>query len=270
MKQSLYFFALAAVFSLSASCIHKSPNTVRDIASLQAPNGLEGIWFLQGTSSVRGPYNGELELRKSSDGTYDAVRIITYINHYFKGYKVQEVWTGKAVLDQNALTVSYNLKGADYVTQLGALKRTPEDFKGYLNVLAQFANGDKGLASNFSDRKSTSYMEWITTRRDLEAKPLWKDERHNLDAKGRRIPLPVRAIIAITKKKIGFDKDPLVKAYSKRKEFQEERPYIVFDPTDFAFYRANRDTLRVTNKVSDDISLTEAILKRVAYSPSLY
>ncbi|QDK36173.1 hypothetical protein [Bdellovibrio sp. NC01] len=262
----LFLFLGVLVFS---ACSTKEKKLPRDIASLQMNNAVEGIWFLQGTSSSRGPYNGELELRKSSDGTYNVVRVVTYINYFYDGLKVQEVWTGKAVAEGNLLTVSYDLKQADFITKLGGQSRDVVEFKNTINVLERFAPSEKGLTTAFTDRKASNYTEWLTTRRDLEARPLWQDERRNIDAKGPRIPVPVRAVIAAFKAKIGYDKDPLVKSYKNRKEFEDERPYIVFDPTDFAFYRENKDVIRVVNKITDDISITEASIKRNAYAPSL-
>lgn len=254
----------------SASCQHRPQKQVpRDIASLQANGGMEGIWFLQGTSSTRGPYNGELELRKAADGTYDVVRVATYINYFFDGLKVQEVWTGKAVATPDSLTISYDLRQGDFITRLGKHKRDQSDFANPVTVLSRYVGTPNGLSTSYSDKKVSSYKEWITTRRPLEAKPLWVNERQKISAQGPKVPLAVRAVIKAFKWDIGYDKDPLVKSYSKRAEFKDEHPYVIFDPTDFQFYRKNKDIIRVTNKVVDDISITEAVVKRNAYSPSL-
>lgn len=263
------FFPLGIAFLLFTSCAQLSPKTTREIASLQAPRNLEGIWFLQGTNSLRGPYNGEIELRRANDGTYNVVRVITYIKYYYEGYKVQEIWTGKAVADTQSLTINYTLKQADYITRLGTLKRDPKDFKTSLSLMERYEDSDKGLTAHVNDRSVSTYSEWITTRRDLEAVPLWVDQRTKLDAKGPNVPLVVRGVIKAFKMKIGYDKDPLVKSYNQRKEFKEENPYFIFDPTDFDFYQKNRDTVRVTNKITDDISLAEVLVKRNAYSPTV-
>ncbi|HWU42288.1 MAG TPA: hypothetical protein VN132_02580, partial [Bdellovibrio sp.] len=172
---SLLFLSL-----LTSSCATKEKHLPRDIASLQMSNGVEGIWFVQGSSTTRGPYNGDLELRKSNDGTYNAVRVITYINSFFDGLKVQEVWTGKAVAEGNALSVSYDLSQADFITRLGTATREPSDFKNKINILERFVRSEKGLTAQFADRKVSNYTEWLTERRNLEAKPLWINERVNL------------------------------------------------------------------------------------------
>ncbi|WP_295900356.1 hypothetical protein [uncultured Bdellovibrio sp.] len=265
---SSFLFLFLSVFLLN-SCTHKEKLIPRDVASLQANGGMEGIWFLQGTSSTRGPYNGELELRRSNDGTFNVVRAVTYINYFFDGLKVQEIWTGKAVATGDSVTITYDIRQGDFITRLGNQKREPSDFRNPVTVISRFVASPAGLATQFADKKVSNYSEWITTRRDLEAKPLWVNERKNLDAKGPRIPLAVRGVINLFKLKIGYDKDPLVKSYKDRPEFKDEHPYIVFDPTDFEFYRTNKDIIRVVNKITDDISITESVVKRNAYSPTL-
>ncbi|UOF00323.1 hypothetical protein [Bdellovibrio reynosensis] len=269
MKTICSAFLFLLGFFILNSCSHKERQIPRDIASLQANGGMEGIWFVQGSSSTRGPYNGEIELRRSNDGTFNVVRVVTYINYFFDGLKVQEVWTGKAVAEKDALTISYDIRQGDFIQKLGNVKRDPTDFRNSINVVSRFAISPQGLASHYSDKKVSSYTEWITTRRDLETKPLWVNERKKFDAKGDKVPLIVRGVIKAFKMDIGYEKDPLVKSYKDRSEYKNEQPYVVFDPTDFEFYRHNNDVIRVVNKVTDDISITESVVKRNAYAPTL-
>ncbi|UYL10477.1 hypothetical protein B9G69_007790 [Bdellovibrio sp. SKB1291214] len=268
MKYFSFLFLFLSL-TLFTSCATQEKQIPRDIASLQSSGAMEGIWFLQGTSSTRGPYNGELELRKSSDGTYDAIRIVTYINYFYDGLKVQEVWTGKAVAAGDTLVMSYDLRQGDFITKLGTDQRNSSDFTNPITVVTRFIATDKGLASQFSDKKFSNYTEWITTRRNLEAKPLWINLRTNVDARGPDVPWAVQKVINIFKRDIGYGKDPYVQSFKNRKEFKEERPFIVFDPTDYNFYQANKDIIRVVNKITDNISITEASVKRNAYSPTL-
>lgn len=268
MKQLLHFSVLSLLFLAVIACSHETKVVPRDIASLQA-SGVEGIWFLQGSSSTRGPYNGELEFRKSNDGTYDVVRVATYINSYFEGLKVQEVWIGKAVPTEENLTISFDLKQGDYVTALDKNRRAESDFRNNVTLVVQFTPKDRGLQAQFSDKKASKYSEWLTTKRNLESEPLWKDLRAKRDAAEKPNPPAVAAAIKNFKKKIGYDKDPLVNSYKEKPEFKTETPYVISDVTDFEFYRKNKDIIRVVNKVTDDISIAEAAVKRNAYSPSL-
>lgn len=263
------FLLLATLSFFVGSCTHKEKKVVRDIASLQAAGGAEGIWFLQGTSSTLGPYNGELELRKASDGTFDVVRVVTYINYFFDGLKVQEVWTGKALAQEDSLTVSYNIRHGDFIARLDDQKREPADFRDIAPITARFFGAKAGLQTRFKDQKVSTYSEWITTRRPLDEKPLWINERKTLDARGRSVPLVARGLIKAFKMDIGYEKDPTVKQYKDRPEYKEEKAVVIFDPTDFEFYRKNNDVIRVVNKITDTISLTEAVVKRNAYAPDL-
>lgn len=268
MKSFSFLFLFLSVV-LSLSCQHKEKQVPRDIASLQANGGMEGIWFLQGTSSSRGPYNGELELRKASDGTFDVVRIVTYINYFFDGLKVQEVWTGKAVATPDSLTVTYDIRQADFIKKLGTLKRADSDFAAPITIISRYAVTPNGLATQYSDKKESSYSEWITTRRTLELKPLWVDQRHKISAKGPKVPLFVQGVIKAFKWDIGYEKDPWVKSFRHKPEFKNENPYLIYDPTDFEFYRKNKDVIRVANKIVDEISITESVVKRNAYALTL-
>ncbi len=269
MKLAISFLLFFVSFIAFTGCSSPEKKIPRDIASLQASGGMEGIWFVQGTSSTRGPYNGEIELRKSNDGTFSVVRIVTYINSFFDGLKVQEVWTGKAVATNDSLTISYDIKQADFIMRLGNLKRKATDFLAPVEVVSRFIPSNKGLATQFSDKNSSTYTEWLTTIRELEPEPLWINRRVNLDAKGKSIPIVVKAAITVAKGHLDFDKDPFVRTYRARPEFKDQQPYFVFDPTDFEFYRNNKDVIRVVNKVTDNISITEAVVKRNAYAPTL-
>lgn len=259
---------VVATFSFSA-CTQKEKKPVRAIASIAAEAPMEGIWFLQGTSSTRGPYNGELELRKASDGTFDVRRVVTYINYFFDGLRVQEVWIGKAVAHSGSLTVSYELLQGDFITRLGDLKRQPSEFKNPMTIVSRFQPEKAHIAAQFVDLANTTYSEWLTTRRDLQEKPMWIDERRKIEAQGPAIPNQVRQSIRKFKAETKFDSHALVKLQKERTEFRQEKPYIVLDGSDYDFYRENKNTIRVVNKLVDKISATEAVVKRNAYSPTL-
>lgn len=263
------FFVL--IFGLCA-CAQKPTSTgFRGIASLQNPADVEGIWDLQGSNASRGPYTGQMELRRSHDGTFSVIRVINYIRYYYQGLRVQEVWTGKAVPSQQNLVVTYDLKAADFVTSYESTKRSPEDFKKTVSINEFFNPTEKNtLESKFSDSTGSAYQEWIMSKKSLGDKPLWSDERANLSAKSpRALPASVKNQIRSAKAKIGFDKDAFVKSYAHRVEFKNEQPFIVFDPTDYDFYQKDNEVLRVTNKSIDGISLVEALIRRNAYAPSL-
>ncbi len=216
------------------ACVHEdSMLKNRGLASLEGPRAAEGIWDLQGSNNPRGPYTGELELRRLSNGTYHAIRTINYISFYYQGLRVQEVWTGLAVPNKSGVVVTYDLATSDFITQLGTEKRTPEDLAGPLTLNEFFNLTDKNtFEAKFSDRREAIYHEWITTKRDLQSQPLWKSERSSINLTGQK----------------------------NGKLFQ------IKDPTDYSFYRENIEALRVNNKPIDNISLAESLLRRNAYA----
>lgn len=261
---SLFFILLGAI-----SCSHKQRLIPRDIASLKQTDTVEGIWFLQGTSNIRGPYNGELEFRKSNDGTFDVVRIVTYINYFYDGLKVQEVWTGKAVASDDSIVISYELAQADFISKLNDIRREDSQFTHRARVDMSFKTGKSGLATSFSDRKGSQYSEWMTTRRDIEKSVSWKDKRILQEVRLPKMPMDLVKSSELMKKKIGFYNSDLAKKNLSKPEFKSAKFYLVTDPTDFEFYRENKDTIRIINKVTDDISIAESVVKRNAYAPTL-
>lgn len=251
---------------ISVSCSHKSKNIPRSIASLSRNDQLEGIWFLQGTSSVRGPYNGEIEFRKKQNGTYSVIRIATYINNFYEGLKVQEVWVGEAVADNDSIVVVYELKSADFITRLNNLKRQVSDFRSPKEVVSRFIVKTEGLTTEYSDKKSSIYKEWITTRRDLDANPLWAEQKYTLPVKSDRFNTADLRELKSAQAEAGYLQDPLAKSFLAKRS----QPKIEIDESDYQFYKENKDVLRVVNKITDVIAVAEDVQKRNAYSPSLY
>lgn len=147
------FTVIAALF-LCSCAHHEMPNKFRGIASLQNRSELEGIWFLQGSNDARGPYNGELELRMASDGTYTATRVVNYISFYYEGLRVQEVWVGKALPGEAGIVITFSLNPSQSVNEFYKL-------------------GSKdNLEAVFQNQNATTYKEWITTRTSLDDKYL--------------------------------------------------------------------------------------------------
>ena len=258
---------LGSILFLSA-CAHPVKPVPRDIASLNEAGKVAGIWVLQGTSSTRGPYNGELELRPSHDGTFDVVRVVTYINYFYDGLRVQEVWTGKAVPDTDTLTLSYDLRQGEYITKLGETSKSARDLQTPLTVTMRFLPTPAGLAAQFSDMKVSEYSEWLTTSRPLDAQPLWKGESLTISAQGKTIPATERKKVREAQKILNFTKDPFIQNYKNKPQFKNELPEIFVEGVDQGFYRSNKDTIRLVNKITDDATIMEAVLRQNAYMPS--
>lgn len=254
---------LGSVFFVS--CAQKTKNIPRSIASLSKNDQLEGTWFLQGTSDMRGAYNGEIEFRKGTNGTYAVTRIATYINSFYEGLKVQEVWTGEAVADSDSIVVVYHLKSADFITRLNNNKRQVSDFRSPKEVVARFVVRSEGLKTEFSDKKFSHYNEWISTQRPLDTLPLWTENKKTVSIRSDRMIASDLELLKKQQKQIGYTSDPLAKSLLKR----ATQPKLIIDQSDYDFYKKHKDILRVVNKITDDIAVAEAVQKRNSFAPSL-
>lgn len=263
--QLCFFFLF--IFLLSCTTTREIQSLSIDITRHAVDAISPGIFQIQGTHTQRGSYSGKLEIRSGNDNNFEVTRIITYDHFQFENLTIQEVWTGTALIDANGeLIVSYTLDQADFMSRLGTLKRTPDEFKNPWVVTSRFNSKSSILTSTFQDKYHETYSESLIAKNPLTETPLWENQRTNLDASGNKIPTLLRPILALTEARTGFSNDPYVKSFSDRPEFKEARPYIVFDPTDFDFYRAHRNVLRVDNKVLDPISLTESLGRHDAYA----
>lgn len=230
---------------------------------------MAGIWFLQGTSSTRGPYNGELELRPSNDGTFDAIRIVTYINYFYDGLRVQEVWQGKAIADNDTLTVSYQLRQGEFITKLDDTSKSAKELRTPITLDMRYLPTSNGLAAKFSDGKVSEYSEWLTTSRPLEAQPLWANSQRIITVRSKPIPAAERRKIRDAQRILEYFKEPFVQSYKNRPEFKNEQVEIVVDNGDVEFYKNQKDIIRLISKITDDATIAESVLKQNAYMPSL-
>lgn len=232
-----HFYFVLFVF-LFSGCTQAPVSVVsRGVASLNEQTKIEGIWELQGSHSERGPYTGDLQLTKKSNGTYSVIRLVNYVSFYSEGLRVQEVWTGTAALSSGNLVVTYELSKGQFLTEYGILKRGAQ-LLGEKLVVNEFFKVDtrKNLQANMSLPKGGEYREWLTARADQNPSPLWKPERFVFQTSDGK---------------------------SKGAEV------AIIDKTDYQFYQKNNDTLRVVNKTVDLLNLAEERFKRDAYSMSL-
>lgn len=277
-KSALCLFVALGLFS--TSCMHTSSSIPvpvdsprRGPASVLAVTSAppEGLWTVRGVSSLRGAYAGQLEIRKDAEGKLKAVRIVTYAKARYRNLSLQEVWTGNVLLQGKGFVIQYSLRQADFIDRLGSITREPQDYQQPLFMMSSFELDS--LKSEFSETKVGSFAEKISDRQELEAFPLWEEARQKFSAKTQWMPgLPIMAFelaLKAAKTSLGYDDDARIKSYSDRADFKDEKPFMVVDTTDFEFYRENNDILRVVNKVVDDISLAEAIVRRDAFVPSL-
>lgn len=263
------------LFILGCSSVPKvatSTSVSRGPASFGGPSTLEGLWQIQGENSLHGSYEGVLEVRASSLGL-QVVRIITYRLKKFEGLQVQELWTGQGQIQGTSVVIHYSLKQGDFITRWKDQKRHDKDFESALSLTGTVDLVQPLSHTEFGGEKAGIYRETYSSRSDVGLQPLWQDERRKIPARGRYLPNVPQFVfdfaLKTAKNKIGYDTDPRVNSYANQMDFKTTTPYLIFDPTDFEFYRANPEIVRLVNKVTDGISLIESAVKRNAYAYSL-
>lgn len=237
--------------------------------SIGQAQALEGIYPVAGYHDKHGTYSGQLELRSRRDGKFDAIRVITYDNFKFENLKVQEVWTGTAEQNGEAIKISYIIRRADFLNSVGDLRRAPEDFLHPQEVILNYVKAP-GSYFTLAGGVYTEYLvNTVPTARGTQ--PLWKSERFVDDATGESMPAIGSLPVLILRLSVipAYRQQPFAVKYADREEFRSARQYVVYDSTDYDFYQSHKDIVRVVNKYTDTISLVEAITRRNAFAPTL-
>lgn len=230
------------------------------------------ILSFSGTNSIHGSYTGKLEIRNDG-GNLSATRITTYDSFKFENLTVQEVWTGQVTFDskRNVYLIRYQLRQADFLNSVDNLSRTAENFKNKTYVYQNIVVYGDSLTTGTISRDKEAFQETFTQQSPIGPQPLWKNERYRIES----VDHESSTIFKIAGKLLDmrvfdwFHDQPVPRSYANRKEYRSKQQFMVYDPTDFKFYRANRDVLRVVNKTPDTISLVEDIQRRNAYAPTL-
>lgn len=225
-----------------------------------------GLWQLQGQNSQHGAYTGQIEFRPYIGGTL-VTRVITYQNYQYQGLRVQEVWQGNADAQGNP---KFSLRNSDFMTSVDGFGRDLQTYNTTTDVTIAYQGGGNQYQAQFSTPTGGTFSESFSNPSPLGAQAPYQNERQYLDAKGDAgVPAIIRLGMKIAKYRTKFDQTPTIQKFKDRPEFKSETPFMIYDPTDFNFYRANRDILRVANKPLDPISLTESLMRRNAYASDL-
>lgn len=228
-------------------------------------DALVGLWSVDGTDA-RGAYTGEVEIRSEAKG-YTFIRAIKYT-----GLKVEDNrdlhWVFRGTIAKNgaALTLTSALKRMDFISEKGALKRsaadaTPLPVKGDLKLSAK---GDE--ISGTISATGIAITETWRAKKALPAKPIFVDERKHVTAHD---PPSTATKLGLFAAYADYHTLDVIKPYSNRAEFQNAVHGHVVDPTDLDFYRANKNAIRVADKIVDDISIAETKARADAYRYTL-
>ena len=229
-----------------------------------------GIWSLSGVHSEFGPYQGELEVSLDKDGNLSLIRLITYDLYRYKDLKVQEIWSGKGRFKNSHLEAHFRIKQADYIKTVDDLTRTPEQFQKPVHLNATFKlQKNSTITWILLNNSVTDHFDG--NRRKLEAAPLWKDKRQRIYSQGKATSIAQSIAKFIVENTVIADyrKDPKVAVFADRSDFKQKAQYFIMDTTDYEFYQDRRDTLRIPNKIIDEISLVEELYRHSAYTYTL-
>jgi hypothetical protein len=223
---------------------------------------LVGLWDVSGKDS-RGNYVGEVEVR-DDNGTYRFIHDV-----HWPGVTVENgrdlYWLFQGTLAKNGEQVKLDssLRRMDFITKRGTTERSAAD--GPIPI-----TGSLALSTPSSQAEVTgtitgdgiSLDEKWSARKPLPAKPIFTDERRVVPAHPPPSASEKSTNFSLYKSFHDLDK---VKPYVNRPEFQAAVHGHEIDPTDLDFYRANKNALRVVNKVIDPISLAETMVRADAY-----
>lgn len=224
---------------------------------------LVGVWTVTG-KDARGAYHGQAEVR-AEGGKLTFARTVQY-----DGVKVEDgrdlhwAFTGAAKGDTTKeLAIDVVLENRAFIVEAGGLQRKATDAPIAVSGKVRLESG-KGIAT-WSGTGVTGDETW-TARANVGATPLVVIDRTVVAGHGAPSAVVKGGFFSTY---ASYHALPVVKPYLARPEFQAAVHGFIVDKTDFAFYRANKNALRVINKSVDAISLAETRVRANAYRSTL-
>lgn len=230
----------------------------------QSGDPLVGLWQVSGTDA-RGEYKGEVEVRSES-GTYSFIRTVHYPSVKVEdGRELHWLFRGTLTKTGTEIKVASSLKRIGFISERGSLKRSASDAPLVANgTLALSAKGDE--VTGTIEAPGISLKDTWRARKALPAKPIFTDERTIVPGHDPPSSAMKNTLFALYGDYHTLD---VIKPYVERPEFKDAVHRAIVDPTDLEFYRANKNALRVVDKVIDEISLAETLARANAYRYTL-
>ena len=221
---------------------------------------LVGVWDVTG-SDARGTYTGQAEVRTSPEG-YTFVRTVQYASSVVVETDRSLHWLFFGTLTRSGaqVTPSSSLKRLDFVTAHKGLTRSATD--GPIPLTGTFTLGASGALTGTFAGDGIALSDTWTNKKPLGPHPIFVDERRTVPAHPAPSPAEKQQLFTLYAQ---YQARPELAPYVNRPEFQAAVHGHVHDTTDKAFYRANKNALRVVGKVIDDISLVETRARADAY-----
>ena len=242
-------------------------NNDDDDDDVTPPDALLGVYGVSGVDDQWGEFSGEAEIRVADDGkSLSFVRVVQFASAEFEGEAVASAWDGAIDGDEAGFAATAQLARIGFVDEYDGFVRDLQQTEP-LTVTAEFAPGDdEGFSGAFIGADTVGTTETWVYDRESAAGPIWRNQRR-LVATHNPIPDGMKNLLFSL---FGsFHDRPEVQPYVDRADFQEAIHSIWIDHTDFDFYRANPNVLRVIEKVIDPISLFETRLRNRAFRLTL-
>ena len=229
-----------------------------------------GVWGISGTDAELGRGTGTLEIREAGDGSLAAIRLVQLEDIvHTDGWAVELAWTGTVVSDTaNRATLTFALTRADFITRVGELVRTAADATPLVVTAALGEADDRSIELTYlaPARPSFRIDEAGVFVGPPAVEPLWRSGRFLRETHAEPPPLLKRVLFDLFR---SYHALPAVQPFVRDSRFQRAVHVQVVERTDFDFYRANPERLRVVNKVVDAISLAETEVRANAFRTSL-
>jgi hypothetical protein len=236
-------------------------------APVEPPPRIEpGLWSISGSDAQLGAFTGTLEIRENPAGQLDVIRVVSLKElAHPDGRAVDVVWTGRvesAAPETAILRIS--LLRADFVPRVGDLVRTEADATPLEVVGVANVDTSRALSVTYSAAgvPSFSVTETGVFRGPPSNEPIFRSGR--LVRATHREPDPITKALLFELFE-SFHELPAVEPFTDEPRFRRAVHFQVVERTDFDFYRANPDRLRVINNVVDAISLACQCLSHLVH-----
>jgi hypothetical protein len=235
-----------------------------------APRIEPGMWSVSGVDAQLGRYGGTLEIRPGVDGRLQLIRVVSLADVvHADGRAVDLVWTGSVQSDApDAATLSVALRRADFVPQVEEVVRRAAD-AAPLEVAGDLSVGEgRSLSIEYTAAADPSFAvrEVGVLAGAPGNEPIFRSGRSLRATHPPPDPI-LRALLFELFE--SFHDLPAVAPFTGHPRFRRAVHFQVVERTDFDFYRANPDRIRVVDKVVDAISLAETEIRANAFRAAL-
>jgi hypothetical protein len=228
-----------------------------------------GIWTISGVDAELGSYTGTLEVREAKDGFLDAIRLVQLERFKHQdGRSVDLAWTGKAASETvRSATLTFPLIRADFITQVGDLVRTSAEAAPIVVTATLQEQDNRSVTVSYTapDRPQLAIHEHGIFVSPPGEAAIWRPQRFLQETHREPEPGLKRILFDLFK---SYHALPALQPYVNDPRFQRAVHFQVIEHTDFDYYRAHPDRLRVVNKVVDAISLAETEVRANAFRAS--